>query len=291
MTDQAIERQAAHHTFVATGGWFAYFRAFFSHTVTMLIRRKRTILAGVFAMLPVLIPLFLTFLPQDVATYPGNKLFVQLTERFYLIAISPLLGLFFGCMLVGEDVEVQAIQSILVRPAPRFAIVLGRFAAYTVVSSGLLLPPLCLVFVACTTLGGISISPEGLGLLAHYLAVCVMSLMGYGAFCLFLGATARWPIIIGIAAIFGWQRLALLVPGLIDFITVEKYIRSMLPLLATEREKVTAQIAMMTYEKDELLLSPLKAAASLSVIILILLLASAFALRWREYTSAKSIAS
>jgi ABC-type transport system involved in multi-copper enzyme maturation permease subunit len=274
---------------IPVAGWLVYYRAFFMHTSATLFRRRRTILAGVFAMLPVLIPLLLTFSTSAAVPVGGNTLLVSLIERFYLAAISPLLGLFFGCMLVGEDIESQAIQSVLARPAARSAIVLGRFSAYLVVANGIMLPPMVLVYVACTTLGGISISQDGLLLIAHYAGVSFMSLMGYGALCMFIGAALRWPMVVGIGVIFVWQRLALLVPGLIDFVTIEKYVRSMLPLLATEREKPTARFGMMELNKQELLLDPLMSAGSLAIITAVFLLATTFILRRREYTGAKAI--
>lgn len=263
--------------------------AFFGHSVAMMLRRKRTILAGAIVLFPILIPLMLSLNTENLAQWRGNKVFVNLIENLYITVLSPLFALFFGCMLMGEDVESQTIPYILARPTPRTAVVVGKFLAYLFVTSAMLLPPVALTFAACTILGDISFSRAGIELLLHYFAVCVLSLAGYGSLCIFLGALTKRPIIFGIALMFGWQRLALLAPGLIDFMTIDKYVRAILPILATEREKPTVRIAMAEFQKQEFLVGASKAAATLSLICLAFLAATSLIIRWREYTSARAI--
>ena len=72
------------------------------HALVTTLRRKRTILAGVVALLPVVIPLVLTVFTEGAFGREGNKIFVMLMEDIYVKALLPLLAMFFGIMLIGE---------------------------------------------------------------------------------------------------------------------------------------------------------------------------------------------
>ena len=77
----------------------------------------------------------------------------------------------------------------------------------------------------------------GFAAVAHYSGVALLGLLAYGAVTMFLGAVTKRPIVIGVLLLYGWQRVATAVPGLIDFLTVQKYTDTLLPALAEERGK------------------------------------------------------
>ena len=160
--------------------FWRYLNASCSHALVMTIRRRNAVLAAAVTLTPVLIPLALAFLSEAVYAEDGSRIFKQMTERLYLGAIAPLLGLFFATMLIGEDVESQTIPYVLTRPMPRSALVLGKYAAFMAISITLMLPAIVLTFAACTALGGISFSTSGILLLGHYCGAAIMSLAGYG---------------------------------------------------------------------------------------------------------------
>ena len=267
-----------------------YLNSTFSHASLMMLRRRRIVLAAVLSLSPLVIPLALAFLSEAAFSEDGNLIFVRLVEWLYLKAIAPLLALFFGCMLIGEDVELQTIPYLLTRPLPRSALVLGRFMAYLSISSTILVVSIAMVFAACTSVGNLSFSPETIELMAHYCAVAVLALLGYGAFAMFLGATTKHPIIFGILFTFGWQRIALYIPGMVDFITVEKYLMALLPKLATERENVVIRTALGEFQKQQLLIAGPKALAGLLIISGLFLGGTCLIVRWREYSAARAVA-
>jgi ABC-2 type transport system permease protein len=269
--------------------YFAYVRVAMGHALVTMLRRRRAILAGVVALVPVLVPLAMAFLSEGAFGGEGNKIFVKMIEYLYLKALVPLLALFFGAMLLGEDVENQTIPYLLTRPIPRFALVLGRFLAFVAVTAGLFIPSVFLTYTACTSLANFSFSGEGIKLMLHYDFVIVMALMGYGALCMFLGAFFKRPIIFGVMIIFPWQRLALYIPGVVDFFTIEKYVVALLPQLAEQREKIVVKTALMEFQKEQFLISAAKAGVVLACITLLLLGLTTLVIRWREYSQARAM--
>ena len=270
-------------------GYFYYFRTVFSLTFTMMLRRKRIALITVIVLLPVFVPLSLAFLSISEFAEDGNKIFVHVVEIVYLKGMVLLLALFYGTMLVGEEVENQTIQYLLTRPIPRSAIILGRFAAYLLLTSLLLNAAVGMVFAACTSIGGFTASAETIKLFIHYALLNVAALAAYGAFTSFLGAVTRWPIILGVAFLFGWQRFVSYIPGAIDFLTIEKYINALLPALATQRQNITFKFAIAELQKQQIVVGFTKGGIMLLCIIAAFLSLSCLVIRYREYSQAKAL--
>lgn len=266
-----------------------YLGAAAHHALLMMLRRKRVALAILVTLAPVLIPLAVAFLSLSQFAAEGNRIFVMLVEQVYLKALAPLLALFYGCMLIGEDVELQVITYLLTRPLPRSALVLGRFLAYLAISTVILLTSMALLFAACTTAGGLQVSPSTLRLWLHYAGVVVVALSAYGAFAVLLGALTQRPIIYGVVFLFGWQRLVSLIPGAADFLTLEKYVNALLPRLATQRENEVLRVALVEFQKQQILVAWPKALLTLVVVIGVLLTITCLVLRLREYSRARAV--
>ena len=267
---------------------FYYMRTAFSLTLTTILRQRRMLLAGIVSLVPVVIPLAIAFFSASVFAEKGAPVFSRMTEYLYLRAIVPILALFFGCMLIGEDVENQSMPYILTRPIPRFAWVVGKFFAYLVVASGIIIPSIALTYAACTTLEDFGYDYKNLTLLAHYCVLAVLGLAAYGSLCIFLGATTKRPIVIGVILLIPWQRFATVIPGMIELLTIEKYINTLLPILPTARERVVLQMGVMQFAKEELAITPLVAVITIFGITLAFLILTRYALVWREFTQAKS---
>ncbi len=210
--------------------YFRFVATTFTHTFLDMLRRRRNQMIAAIVALPAFIPLLLLVLPTSEDFDRENAfVFTQMVEIFYIRAVTPLLALFFGAMLIGEDIESQTIPYILSRPIPRSAWISGRFLAYLAICSLLMLLALTVTFVSCSILEISFPSPDSLLLLLHYEGAAIMSLLGYGAICMLLGAIVRRPIIVGILLIFVWQRVAMFAPGMTDFLTIEKYVNALLP--------------------------------------------------------------
>jgi ABC-type transport system involved in multi-copper enzyme maturation permease subunit len=262
--------------------------ASFSHALILMLRRQRVLLAAGITMLPVIIPLALAFLLNSQYSDDGNVNFIRLAEDIYINVLAPLLALFFATMLVGEDAESQTLPYTLTRPIPRSAWVLGRFAAYGVVSCAILCTSLFITFAACTTLEGLSFAPDDLRLAAHYAAVACANLFATGALTMFLGAYFKRPIVVGVLLLYGWQYLANLVPGVVDFLTIQKYTDALLPQLAESRHNVEIRTALLTYSKEIFMVSASKALLTLAGIVVGFVAATVITVRRREFASARA---
>ena len=267
-------------------GYISTLLASCSHALLILTRRKRLLMATVIAFLPVLIPIALTFLSESRFAESGNEVFVKLVEQLHINVFAPLLALFFAGMLVAEDIETRTMPYILTRPVPRSAWVIGRFCAFMIVSSIILLSSAILTFSASSIHEKLSITnPIDLVLLAHYLGVMIMALLAYGAFAVFLGAFTKRPIVYGVILLYGWQQLATQVPGLVDFFTIKKYTDGLLPIMATQRNMVEIQTALGSFQREVFQVSAAKSITALLLIASVSLLATIIAVIKREYAA------
>lgn len=202
----------------------------FEHAASTFLHRRRTYVAGAMLILPAFLPLLVRVLPHDHDhdIEGGGWVMTQIIEIFYIVGATPLLALFFASMLVGEDVETQTISYVLTRSIPRSAWIVGRFAAYLVITSGIVLTSMLILSATIFALpaGGEAV---GVAMLAKYQLIATLSLLAYGALCAFLGALVRHPVVVGVLLIFGWQQIAMLAPGATNFLTVTKFVTSLLP--------------------------------------------------------------
>lgn len=268
------------------GGFMRVLFASCGHAMKTLTRRKRLALAVVIAFLPVLLPLALAFFSSSQFAESGNVVFVRLVEDLHINVFCPLLALFFAGMLIAEDIETRTMPYILTRPAPRSAWVLGRFLAYMMVAVTVLLSSAWLTFAASTAHAELSLTNRtDLYLLLHYSGVMVLGLLAYGGFAVFLGAFTKRPIVYGVILFYGWQHVATLVPGLVDFFTIKKYTDAILPIMATQRNVTEIQTALGTFQREVFLVSAGKAILTLVVIMMVSLMITILAVSKREYAA------
>lgn len=267
-------------------GYFAVLQASCGHALQTLLRRRRLALAALIAFLPVLIPIALSFLSTSRFAESGNVVFVRLAEDLYVNVFTPLMALFFAGMLVAEDIEMRTMTYILTRPASRSAWVFGRFLAFMMVASAILICSCALTFAASTLHAGLSLTRvTDLTLLLHYFGVILLALLAYGAFSVFLGAFTKRPIVYGVILLYGWQYVATLVPGLVDFFTIKKYTDALLPLMATQRNVTEIHTALGTFQREVFLVSAGKAVIALVLIAAVSLGATIIAVLRREYAA------
>lgn len=273
----------------ARRGYISYLTASFGQMLLMIMRQNRLILVSVITMLPVAIPLAIAFLSNSAFADEGNVIFVKLMEEAHINTLAPLLALFFASMLVGEDVEMQTLPYVLTRPQPRSAWVLGRFLAYLLVAGTILFASIALCFLACTALSGLHAgNRDDLQLMLHYAAVGLLALTSYGAVAAWLGAYTKRPIVYGVLLLYGWQRFALLIPGLIDFLTIQKYTDTLLPQLATAQNRREIQTMLGNYSKEVFEVTTRSALLSVIGITVVMLLLCIYAVRHREFAASRA---
>jgi hypothetical protein len=61
------------------------------------------------------------------------------------------------------------------------------------------------------------------------LGILVAGLAAYGAVFAFIGATLRRPLLFGLIFVFGWETLAMVLPGYLRQVTVAHYLQGLVP--------------------------------------------------------------
>lgn len=255
----------------------------------LMLRGRRVLFAVAIAAFPALIPIAIAYAAPDQRMDDGGIVFARLMDDLYLIVLAPLFALFFAALLISEEIEQQTIAYVLIRPMPRSAYLAGRFLAFMLVASAIYAVSLGTTYASATILHNFGFSAATLILAAHYLGVGLLALAAYGGVSLLIGAMTRRPIVYGAVLFFGWQRAATIVPGLVDFITVQKYVESMQPRLASERENPVFRDTLLQFEREIFLLDASTAAAVLIGITLAFLCATVLVLRYREFPTAQAI--
>ncbi len=139
-----------------------------------------------------------------------------------------MLGAFYGTSLMSDEVEDRTITYLFTRPVPRGAVIIGKYLAYLACTAMVVLPSVTAVYLLITPVSGGSIGgtfPQlltDLGLLALGLAV-------YGAVFALIGALVPRPLVAGLLLIFGWEQVALVVPGYLRRFTVAHYLQALVP--------------------------------------------------------------
>ncbi len=257
-----------------------------SHGLATFLRRRRTYFVFALVLLPALIPLLLFFVPHEHNghTLLRGEVLTQMIEIFYITGVTPLLALFFAAMLVGEDVESQTVSYILTRPMPRSAWVIGRFGAYLAIASGTIGIAIVTLYFSVLPLEHTNTSDVSLLTLLRYEGVAVLTLFAYGALCALLGALVRHPIVVGVLLMFVWQRMAMLAPGMTDFLTIQKYTTTLLPRGGNSVAAVIGGTVDQFY-RSPIAVEPIAAALTLVLFGAVCLILASFAVCQREYTT------
>lgn len=260
------------------------FRTSFLHALTITLRRDRFILMSIISVLPVMIPIFVALFSKTLFRENGLEIFVKLCEQVYIHTIAPLLALFLGLIGIREEVDSLTIIYLLTRPVSRTAWIVGRFVAYFLVSAFLMAMGIFFTFTSCVILGSIHFDATGLALMLQYIGVGFVGLIAYGAISFSLGAGMNHPIIAGVILFFGWEKLANYIPGIADFWTVQKYLDSMFPALATQRYNRAVVSVLGSFQKELYFVSTNRALVTMFISTIVFISLSVFFMRYREFT-------
>src|SRR5262249_8278457 len=110
----------------------------------------------------------------------GAAIFGMMMWLLYIRFIVPVLGVFYGTALIADEVDDKTITYLFTRPIPRAAVLLGKYFAYLVCTSLLILPSVVLVYFLVVPISGGSIGAAFPSLLKD-LGMLVAGLTAYGA--------------------------------------------------------------------------------------------------------------
>lgn len=156
----------------------------------------------------------------------GTAIFGMMIWVLFLRFIVPVLGVFYGTSLIADEVEDKTITYLFTRPIPRGAVLLGKYLAYLVCTTLVVLPSVMIVYFLIVPFGEI---PGSFGALVKDLGILALGLAVYGALFALAGALLKRPLLIGLVFAFGWEQAALLMPGYLKQFTVAYYLQSLVP--------------------------------------------------------------
>jgi len=160
------------------------------------------------------------------AAVDGGSIFGMMIWVFFLRFIVPVLGVFYGTALIADEVEDRTLTYLFTRPIRRGAVLVGKYLAYIVCTTLVVLPSVVLVYFLLVPLGQVGRTflafAADLGLLA-------LGLAAYGALFALVGAALKRPLVSGLVFVFGWEQIALIVPGYLKRFTVAHYVQGLVP--------------------------------------------------------------
>lgn len=158
----------------------------------------------------------------------GPAMFGMMIWFFYLRFTVPVLGVFYGTALIADEVDDKTLTYLFTRPIRRGAVLLGKYLAYFVVTSLVVLPSVMVVWLLIAPIGGAGLATSFVPLVKD-LALLAIGLGAYGAFFAFIGAKFKRPLLTGLIFIFGWEQAALAFPGYLKKFTIAYYVQALVP--------------------------------------------------------------
>ena len=209
------------------------------------------------------------------AAVDGGSIFGMMIWVFFLRFIVPVLGVFYGTSLIADEVEERTITYLFTRPIRRGAVLVGKYLAYIVSTTLVVLPSVVLVYFLLVPLGQVARTfvafAADLGLLA-------LGLAAYGALFALVGAALKRPLVSGLVFVFGWEQIALLVPGYLKRFTVAHYVQGLVPH-AMPSEGVAAVLQSVLRDNPPALVCIL----ALTAVVVVTLWLGVKAVESREY--------
>lgn len=207
----------------------------FDLSLGQMLWSRRTLFMALVVGLPIVIALALRMLVEFGApimrargtTLSGGVVFGLMMWGFYLRFAAPVLAVFYGTALIADEVEDKTLTYLFTRPVSRSAVLLGKYLAYLVCTAGVVLPSVMIVWLLLGSLND-SLANTFLSL-AKDLAILALALTAYGALFACVGAAVRRPLLAGLVFVFGWESLALALPGFLKYLTVAYYIQGLVP--------------------------------------------------------------
>ena len=160
------------------------------------------------------------------ARMDSGAIFGVMIWLLFLRFIVPVLGVFYGTALIADEVEDKTITYLFTRPIRRSAVLLGKYIAYLVCTTLVVLPGVMLVYFLIVPVQQIG---SGFTMLVTDLALLTVGLAAYGGLFALVGAFMKRPLVVGLVFAFGWEQFALIMPGYVRRFTLMYYIQSLVP--------------------------------------------------------------
>ena len=169
-------------------------------TVRELLGAKRTLLLGLFALIPVLIAILYRTAGKDLA--PDHWAANTLYARLIVTTVLPLTALIFGTAAIGSEFEDGTAVYILARPIERWRVVLSKLAVAAAAT--------CILVLLSTLVSGL-IATSGQGDAGSIVTGFSIAMVGGSIVycCIFvcLSIVTSRALIVGLIYVFLWESV------------------------------------------------------------------------------------
>jgi ABC-2 type transport system permease protein len=160
------------------------------------------------------------------ARVAGSSIFGVMMWMLYIRFIVPVLGVFYGTALMADEVEDKTLTYLFTRPIPRGAVLLGKYLAYLACTSLVVLPSVMLTYFLVVPFAEVGATFRSL---VVDLAILALGLAVYGAVFAFVGTWLKRPLVVGLVFAFGWEQVAMVLPGYLRQFTVAHWLQALVP--------------------------------------------------------------
>jgi len=214
--------------------FFPAFSAVFSIFFRLGFHRKRTRLFVFLAFLPLLLLAVIALVGAFVESrdFSAPIFFSKIAPTYYLQFLVGIMAVFFSTSVLAEELDDKTLPYLTSRPAPKGAVLLGKFSAYFAQMGAVLLAGVLCSFVAANW--------ERLDrwvVWEDFLQFCFalgLALLTYGAVFLCLSTFMKRTILFGLVYLFGFESFVQYLPGFTQKLTIIHYVKSLIPQVAVE---------------------------------------------------------
>jgi ABC-2 type transport system permease protein len=155
-----------------------------------------------------------------------SAIFGGMIWLLFLRFIVPVLGVFYGTSLIADEIEDKTITYLFTRPVRRSAVLVGKYIAYLVCTTLVVLPGVMLAYFLIVPFNQVASS---FTMLLTDLGLLALGLAAYGGLFALVGTVLKRPLVAGLVFAFGWEQFALIMPGYVRRFTLMYYIQSLVP--------------------------------------------------------------
>ena len=156
----------------------------------------------------------------------GAGIFGMMIWVLFIRFTIPMLGVFYGTSLIADEVDDKTLTYLFTRPVQRGAVLIGKYLAYLVCTILVVLPSVMIVYFLIVPFGEVGASFR---LLLVDLGIMALGLAAYGALFALVGTVLQRPLVVGLVFAFGWEQLAMLMPGYMRRFTLAYYLQGLVP--------------------------------------------------------------
>jgi len=256
-------------------------RLFISHA----LHNKRITAIAVLSLIPAVFTLLFILLKPvlfdtDIAY---ADLYPKITRLLYLHFLLPLLALFLGAAIIGDEREEQTLAYLLTRPVPRYQIVMIKLLAGWVMLSIILMISLLMTYTMLALAQGGTAWFSSMGLFIRSGMVIVLGAAVYLPFFAVAGGFFKRPVVAGLFFVFGWEGSVIFIPGKLKYITIVHYLHRVYPSLSQSAGSNSLQANILNFIMPVKNISPLTALAVLAGIACVCIALSSMLLSVKEY--------